>query len=191
MGAAESQHDNGLQRDSGGISDLISLDNLPWWGEGLSKESGQQKEPGGKAEKSVMQALAEPGHYFGEQHDLVSGRKKTEHYFVDHQEVVRPRTLQFDEAPHEKKFEDELQSEIGSGSQNGSEQYYEEEEDEVAAPIPYMAQSYFFNHHLLTDSSHDSLYAMVFVCNGVCTQASYGMCQYVDTILQNDLFSTT
>ena len=139
MGASESQHDNGLQRDSGSISDLISLDNVPWWGEGL-KESGQQKEPGGKAEeKSVMQALAEPGHYFGEQHDSVSGRKMTEHYSVDHQKVVRPRTLQFDEPPHETKFEDELQSQIGSGSQNGSEQYYEEEEDEVAAPILYMA----------------------------------------------------
>lgn len=163
MGAAESQHDNGMHRDSGGISDLISLDNVPWWGEGLSKESGQQNQPGGKAgEKSVIQTLAEPGHYFGEQHDLVSGRKKTEHYSVDHQEVVRPRTLQFDEAPREKKFEDELQSQIGSGSQNGSEQYYEEEEDEVAAPILYMAQSYFFNH--------DCLYAMVFVSDGVCMQ---------------------
>ena len=150
MGAAESQHDTGLQRDSGGISNLISLHNMPWLGEGLSKESGEQKEPGGKAqEKSVMQAIAEPGHYFGEQHDLVSDRKKTEHYFVDHQDVVRPRTLQFDEAPHEKKIEDELQSQIGSGSQNGSEQYYEEEEDEVAAPILYMAQSYFFNHNCL------------------------------------------
>ncbi len=81
---------------------------------------------------------------FGEQHDLVTGSRKTEHYFVDHQEVVRPRTLQFDEAPREKKFEDKLQSQIGSGSQNGSEKYYEEEEEEVAAPILLHGSILFF-----------------------------------------------